>query len=135
MTAAESLFSQQRYCGKRMGKFSALKFLTLKNPCAGVSVLQTQSPNSSVEEEAHSYALERVLPRMASHLINTPSTTVTDSLDGLLLSAPHLRRLDGFPDVRDSSQSARNAAIQLVVACLTAVGPCKAFTPPLYLDV
>ncbi|KAI8467146.1 MAG: dihydroxyacetone kinase family protein [Monoraphidium minutum] len=33
-------------------------------------------------------------------LLNTTETLVTDSLDGLLEVVPHLRRLDGFPNVK-----------------------------------
>jgi dihydroxyacetone kinase len=33
-------------------------------------------------------------------LINEPGSVVTDAIDGFLATHPHLRRLDGFPDIK-----------------------------------
>jgi hypothetical protein len=33
-------------------------------------------------------------------LINEPGSVVTDAIDGFLATHPHLKRLDGFPDIK-----------------------------------
>lgn len=35
----------------------------------------------------------------STKLMNSPDTLVQNALDGLLMSNPHLTKLDGFPDV------------------------------------
>jgi hypothetical protein len=36
---------------------------------------------------------------MSTRLFNDPRTLVTESLEGLVQTTPHLQRLEGFPDV------------------------------------
>ena len=36
------------------------------------------------------------------HFVNGLQDVVTESLDGLVAATPHLRRLDGYPDVRST---------------------------------
>jgi hypothetical protein len=49
---------------------------------------------------AHAHGDAAAGAPLAKKLMNTPGSLVCDALEGLLAVAPHLRRLDGFPDVR-----------------------------------
>jgi len=50
--------------------------------------------------KAISNASSTVLTLAQVYLLNKPEDAVTEMLDGLIASVPHLQRLDGFPEAR-----------------------------------
>lgn len=45
---------------------------------------------------------------MSKKLLNSPQAAVNDMLEGLVQTVPHLRRLDGFPDVSSAETLMRD---------------------------
>ena len=45
---------------------------------------------------------------MPKSFVNSPDAAVVESLEGLLLTQPHLRRLDGFPRVSSADRLGRS---------------------------
>jgi hypothetical protein len=54
---------------------------------------------------------------ISKKLINEPGSVVTDAIDGFLASHPHLRRLDGFPDIKVAALQCRLGMLQQCLQC------------------
>ena len=56
--------------------------------------------NTTRLRTAMSNASSTVFTLAQVYLLNEPEDAVTEMLDGLVASVPHLQRLDGFPEAR-----------------------------------